>query len=123
MRRPSLPVCIATDTVTRGSDVVRSPPPGVDAERHCCIFPVMGIDITFLVAHLCGTFGVALGALGLLGTLPTGRQVTEDLHLQNLTYELPAGNILTCRQTLPLRRSVSHVTEFKSIGAEIDFGI
>ena len=78
----------------------------------------MGLD-----TPLCATFGVALGALCLLHTLPTGRQVTEDLHLQNLTYELPAGTILTCRQTLPMRRSVSHVTEFKSIGAEIDFGI
>ena len=30
---------------------------------------------------------------------------------------LPAGNILTCRQTLPMRRSVPHDTELKSIGA------
>ena len=88
----------------RGSDVVRSPLPGVDEP-------------------LCGTFGVVLGALGLLGTMATGKQVTVNLYLWNLTYELPAGNILTCRQTLPMRRSVSHVTELKSIGAQIDFGI
>ena len=72
---------------------------------------------------LCGTFGEALRALGLLGTLATGSQVTENLHLRNLTYELPAGNILTCRQTLPMRRSVSHNTELKSIGAQINFGL
>ena len=29
-------------------------------------------------------FGEALGALGLLGTLPTGRQVTDDLHMGDL---------------------------------------
>ena len=72
-------------------------------------------------------FGVALGALGLLGTLATGRQVTENSQssnqLRNLTYELPDGYILTCRQTLPMRRSVPHDTELKSIGAQIDFGI
>ena len=91
------------------------------------IFPVMGLDITFLIAYLCVArsvwhwLNVVGGALGLLGTLAMGRQVTENLHLRNLTYELLAGNILTCRQTL--RRSVSHVTELKSIGAQIDFGI
>ena len=38
-----------------------------------------GIALDYLVNHrlLCGTFGVALGALGLLGTLATGKQVTE----------------------------------------------
>ena len=40
--------------------------------------------------------------------------------LQNLTYELPDGNILTCRQTLLMRRSVPYDTELKSIAAVRD---
>ena len=41
-----------------------------------------GIALDYLVNHhpLCGTFGVALGPLGLLVTLATGKQVTENLH-------------------------------------------
>merc|ERR1712113_887318 len=35
-----------------------------------CIVPVLCLGITILVAHsLCGMFGVALGALGMLGTM------------------------------------------------------
>merc|ERR1719231_1907907 len=35
-----------------------------------CIIPVICLGITILVAHsLCGMFGVALGALGMLGTM------------------------------------------------------
>merc|ERR1712087_733130 len=35
-----------------------------------CIIPVMCLGVTILVAHtLCGMFGVALGALGMLGTM------------------------------------------------------
>ena len=38
------------------------------------IFPVLGLDITFLIACLCVARSVrALGAVGLLGTLATGR--------------------------------------------------
>jgi len=37
------------------------------------IIPVVSLGITILVAHsLCGMFGVALGALGMLGTLTMG---------------------------------------------------
>merc|ERR1719201_153100 len=35
-----------------------------------CIIPVICLGVTILVAHtLCGMFGVALGALGMLGTM------------------------------------------------------
>merc|ERR1719156_252865 len=35
-----------------------------------CIIPVFCLGITILIAHsLCGMFGIALGALGMLGTL------------------------------------------------------
>ena len=35
--------------------------------------PVVGLDIPNFVAHsLCGMFGVAVGALGMLGTLTMG---------------------------------------------------
>merc|ERR1740129_1931857 len=35
-----------------------------------CVVPVMCLGVTILVAHtLCGMFGVALGALGMLGTM------------------------------------------------------
>merc|ERR1712159_353273 len=35
-----------------------------------CIVPVICLGITILIAHsLCGMFGVALGALGMLGTM------------------------------------------------------
>merc|ERR1719384_451851 len=35
-----------------------------------CIIPVLCLGITILVSHmLCGMFGVALGALGMLGTM------------------------------------------------------
>merc|ERR1712038_1696036 len=35
-----------------------------------CIVPVLCLGLTILVAHtLCGMFGVALGALGMLGTM------------------------------------------------------
>merc|ERR1719401_958607 len=35
-----------------------------------CIVPVMCLGVTILIAHsLCGMFGVALGALGMLGTM------------------------------------------------------
>jgi len=35
-----------------------------------CIVPVLSLGLTILVAHsLCGMFGVALGALGMLGTM------------------------------------------------------
>merc|ERR1719191_1596806 len=38
-----------------------------------CIVPVLCLGITILFAHsLCGMFGVALGALGMLGTLTMG---------------------------------------------------
>merc|ERR1719443_1799724 len=38
-----------------------------------CIIPVLCLGITVLVAHtLCGMFGVALGALGMLGTMTMG---------------------------------------------------
>merc|ERR1712086_747533 len=38
-----------------------------------CIVPVFCLGITILVAHtLCGMFGVALGALGMLGTMTMG---------------------------------------------------
>merc|ERR1712183_641730 len=38
-----------------------------------CIVPVICLGITTLVAHtLCGMFGVALGALGMLGTMTMG---------------------------------------------------
>merc|ERR1719240_64766 len=38
-----------------------------------CIVPVMCLGVTILVAHtLCGMFGVALGALGMLGTMTMG---------------------------------------------------
>jgi len=38
-----------------------------------CIVPVICLGITILIAHsLCGMFGVALGALGMLGTLTMG---------------------------------------------------
>merc|ERR1719282_1301176 len=37
-----------------------------------CIVPVMCLGVTILVAHtICGMFGVALGALGMLGTMTT----------------------------------------------------
>ena len=74
---------------------------------------------------LCGTFSVALGALGLLGTMSTGRQVTENLHLRNLTYELPAGNILTCRQTLPMRHRAQidwSTNRFRNLTIELSDG-
>jgi len=38
-----------------------------------CIVPVLCLGITILVAHsICGMFGVALGALGMLGTMTMG---------------------------------------------------
>jgi inorganic pyrophosphatase len=38
-----------------------------------CIVPVICLAVTILVAHtLCGMFGVALGALGMLGTMTMG---------------------------------------------------
>merc|ERR1712129_602197 len=38
-----------------------------------CVVPVMCLGVTILVAHtLCGMFGVALGALGMLGTMTIG---------------------------------------------------
>jgi len=38
-----------------------------------CIVPVFCLGITILIAHtLCGMFGVALGALGMLGTMTIG---------------------------------------------------
>jgi inorganic pyrophosphatase len=38
-----------------------------------CIIPVLCLGVTILVAHtLCGMFGVALGALGMLGTMTMG---------------------------------------------------
>merc|ERR1719377_123719 len=38
-----------------------------------CIVPVICLAITILVSHtLCGMFGVALGALGMLGTMTMG---------------------------------------------------
>merc|ERR1719235_830117 len=38
-----------------------------------CIVPVLCLGITILVSHsLCGMFGVALGALGMLGTMTMG---------------------------------------------------
>ena len=38
-----------------------------------CIIPVLALGVTILVAHsLCGMFGVALGALGMLGTMTMG---------------------------------------------------
>merc|ERR1719386_242481 len=38
-----------------------------------CIVPVFCLGVTILVAHsLCGMFGIALGALGMLGTMTMG---------------------------------------------------
>merc|ERR1719321_2038238 len=38
-----------------------------------CIIPVLALGITILIAHsLCGMFGVALSALGMLGTMAMG---------------------------------------------------
>merc|ERR1712050_634311 len=38
-----------------------------------CIIPVLCLGVTILVAHtFCGMFGVALGALGMLGTMTMG---------------------------------------------------
>merc|ERR1712151_693449 len=38
-----------------------------------CIIPVLCLGVTILVAHtLCGMFGVALGAFGMLGTMTMG---------------------------------------------------
>ena len=38
-----------------------------------CIVPVICLGVTILFAHsLCGMFGVALGALGMLGTMTMG---------------------------------------------------
>jgi len=38
-----------------------------------CVIPVICLGVTILVAHsLCGMFGVALGALGMLGTMTMG---------------------------------------------------
>merc|ERR1712014_370069 len=38
-----------------------------------CIIPVLCLGVTILVSHtLCGMFGVALGALGMLGTMTMG---------------------------------------------------
>jgi len=38
-----------------------------------CIIPVLALGITILIAHsLCGMFGVALSALGMLGTMTMG---------------------------------------------------
>merc|ERR1712151_913301 len=38
-----------------------------------CIVPVICLGVTILVSHtLCGMFGVALGALGMLGTMTMG---------------------------------------------------
>jgi len=38
-----------------------------------CIVPVICLGVTILIAHtLCGMFGVALGALGMLGTMTMG---------------------------------------------------
>merc|ERR1719384_2604177 len=38
-----------------------------------CIVPVLCLGITILVSHMmCGMFGVALGALGMLGTMTMG---------------------------------------------------
>merc|ERR1719253_1084166 len=38
-----------------------------------CIIPVLALGVTILVAHsLCGMFGVALSALGMLGTMTMG---------------------------------------------------
>merc|ERR1719324_889096 len=37
-----------------------------------CIIPVLALGITILIAHsLCGMFGIALSALGMLGTMTT----------------------------------------------------
>merc|ERR1719163_86965 len=38
-----------------------------------CIIPVFCLGITVLISHfVCGMFGVALGALGMLGTMTMG---------------------------------------------------
>merc|ERR1719274_319131 len=38
-----------------------------------CIIPVLALGITILIAHsLCGMFGIALSALGMLGTMTMG---------------------------------------------------
>merc|ERR1712084_144611 len=43
-----------------------------------CIVPVICLGITILVAHsLCGMFGVALGALGMLGTIAEMSKLPE----------------------------------------------
>merc|ERR550514_283376 len=38
-----------------------------------CIIPVLALGITILIGHsLCGMFGIALAALGMLGTMTMG---------------------------------------------------
>ena len=62
------------------------------------IFPVVGLDITFLIAYLC-----------------VARSVRHWEPWACLAYCRRADR---SPRTLPVRRSVSHVTEFKSIGAK-----
>jgi len=43
---------------------------GLALGYHSCVIPVICLGITILISHsLCGMFGIALGALGMLGTL------------------------------------------------------
>ena len=92
------------------------------------IIPVVGLDITFFIAHLCVARSVwhwepwaCLAHWRRIDRSPRTSQSPNQL--RNLTYELPDGDILSCRQTLLMRRTVPHDTELKSIGAQIDFGI
>ena len=44
-----------------------------------CIIPVICLSITILISHtLCGMFGVALGALGMLGTMTMGLTIDRS---------------------------------------------
>ena len=92
------------------------------------IIPVVGLDLRSLLLTSVWHVRCGIGSLGPAwhtGDGQTGHRESSQSsnQLRILTYELPDGNILTCRQTLPMRRSVPHDTELKSIGAQIDFGI
>ena len=79
------------------------------------IIPVVGLDITFLTAHLCVARSVWHWDPGVC--LAHWRRADKS------TSIFTARNILTCCQMLSMRRSVSHDAELKSIGAQIDVGI
>merc|ERR1719446_1319823 len=46
---------------------------GLALGYHSCVIPVLALGVTTLLAHqLCGSFGIALAALGMLSTLSVG---------------------------------------------------